>query len=113
MRAAAGPMIPVSPALADLMRKLAAFDTLIERQDFRRASVVAADVLALLERFDPRVYLPLIFSRFFAGLSTHAEQVEPLLHTTDSLGFRALDQLYRVDLDTFLAQEAGTDRAED
>ena len=45
-----GPVLPVSPALADLMRKLAAFDTLVERQDFRRASVVAADVLALVEQ---------------------------------------------------------------
>jgi hypothetical protein len=102
--ASAGPTIPVSPALADLMRKLAAFDALLARQDFVRASVVAADVLALLERFDPRVYLPLVFSRFFSGLSRHAEEVETLLQNTESLSFRALDQLYRVDLDAFLAQ---------
>jgi hypothetical protein len=105
----AGPVIPVSPALAQLMRKLAAFDTLVERQDFRRASVVAADVLALVESFDPRVYLPLIFSRFFAALSTHADEVEPLLGSTESLSFRAMDQLYRVDLDTFLAQSVKPD----
>ncbi|HLM47428.1 MAG TPA: type VI secretion system protein IglI family protein [Myxococcaceae bacterium] len=104
----AGPTLPVSPALAQLMRKLAAFDTLVERQDFQRASVVAADVLNVVEHFDPRVYLPALFSRFFAGLSTSAEQVEPLLQSTETLSFRALDQLYRVDLDTFLAQgEAG------
>jgi hypothetical protein len=110
---AAGPTIPVSPALAELMRKLAAFDTLVERQDFRRATVVAADVLALLERFDPRVYLPMLFSRFFAGLSQHAEEVEPLLGNTESLGFRALDQLYRVDLEAFLKQGAGSDGTEE
>ncbi|HYI00509.1 type VI secretion system protein IglI family protein [Hyalangium sp.] len=109
--AAAGPSVPVSPALAELLRKLAAFDTLVERQDFGRASVVAADVLAVVERFDPRVYLPSLFSRFFAGLSKHAEQVEPQLQGTESLSFRALDQLYRVDLETFLAQ--GEDGAED
>jgi hypothetical protein len=101
----AGPTMAVSPALAQLMRKLAAFDTLVERQDFRRATVVAADVLQVVEHFDPRVYLPAVFSRFFAGLSVAAEEVEPLLQGTDSLSFRALDQLYRVDLDTFLAQE--------
>ncbi|OJH40304.1 type VI secretion system protein IglI family protein [Cystobacter ferrugineus] len=105
--ASAGPTLPVSPALAQLMRKLAAFDTLIERQDYRRATVVAADVLQVVEHFDPRVYLPALFSRFFAGLSTKAEEVEPLLQSTDSLGFRALDQLYRVDLEAFLAQEDG------
>jgi hypothetical protein len=108
-----GPTVPVSPALAELMRKLAAFDTLIERQDFRRATVVAADVLALVERFDPRVYLPMIFSRFFAGLSTHAETVEPLLQGTESLSFRALDQLYRVDLEAFLKPDSESPGAEE
>ncbi|WP_257447005.1 type VI secretion system protein IglI family protein [Archangium lipolyticum] len=105
----AGPSMPVSPALAQLMSKLAAFDTLVERQDFLRASVVAADVLNVVEHFDPRVYLPALFSRFFAGLSTNAEQVEPLLQSTETLSFRALDQLYRVDLQTFLAQSANPD----
>ncbi|WP_224360572.1 type VI secretion system protein IglI family protein [Hyalangium versicolor] len=109
----AGPTIPVSPALADLMRKLAAFNTLVERGDMVKASVVAADVLALIERFDPRVYLPSLFSRFFSGLSTHAEQVEPLLQSTESLSFRALDQLYRVDLSAFLEQSAQLGEAED
>jgi hypothetical protein len=107
--AAAGPTMPVSPALAQLMRKLAAFDTLLERHDFQRASVVAADVLNVVEHFDPRVYLPALFSRFFVGLSMSAEQVEPLLHSTETLSFRALDQLYRVDLDAFLAQGADMD----
>jgi hypothetical protein len=101
---ATGPSLAVSPALAELMRKLAAFNTLVEREDFARASIVAADVLAVMERFDPRVYLPMLFSPFFAGLSRHAEQVEPLLQNTESLSFRALDQLYRVDLETFLKQ---------
>jgi hypothetical protein len=109
----AGPSVPVSPALAQLLNKLAAFDTLVERQDFQRATVVAADVLNLVEHFDPRVYLPALFSRFFAGLSTHAEQVEPLLQGTESLSFRALDQLYRVDLATFLAQGVNADEAEE
>ncbi len=84
-RRSRGPACPSLPRLAQLMRKLAAFDTLVEREDFQAASVVAADVLSLVERFDPRVYLPLLFSRFFAGLSTHAETLEPLLQGTDSL----------------------------
>lgn len=100
----AAPGLPISPAMALLLRKLAAFDALVAREDFLKAGVVAADVLATVERFDPRVYLPAIFSRFFTGLSTHAEVIEPLLHNTDSLSFRSLDQLFRVDLDAFLDQ---------
>jgi hypothetical protein len=100
----AAPGLPISPPMALLLRKLAAFDALIAREDYLKAGVVAADVLATVERFDPRVYLPTIFSRFFTGLSTHAEVIEPLLHNTDSLSFRSLDQLFRVDLDAFLEQ---------
>jgi len=109
----AGPSLPISPALAQLMRKLAAFDALLEQGDHQRAGVVAADVLQVLEHFDPRVYLPSLFSRFFAGLSAHAEQVEPMMQGTESLAFRALDHLYRVDLDAFLAQGAGPAGAEE
>ncbi|HEX8701275.1 MAG TPA: type VI secretion system protein IglI family protein [Myxococcaceae bacterium] len=105
----AEPGLPISPAMAVLLQKLAAFDTLIARQDFLKAGVVAADVLATVERFDPRVYLPVIFSRFFAGLSMHAQVIEPMLHNTDSLTFRSLDQLFRVDLGAFLDQPSRPD----
>ncbi|MBE4749512.1 hypothetical protein G4177_15210 [Corallococcus sp. ZKHCc1 1396] len=98
----AGPTVPMSPALAQLVRKLSAFEALVAREDFVKASVIAVDVLATVERFDPRVYLPMLFSGFFNGLSQHADAIEPMLHGTESLGFRALDQLYRVDLDAFL-----------
>ncbi len=103
---ASGPMLPISPALELLIRKLQAFETLTRREDFPKASVIATDVLATLERFDPRVYLPSLFTPFFSSLSAHAHALEPLLHETDTLAFRALQQLYQVDLDTFLAQAA-------
>ncbi|MBU8899462.1 hypothetical protein DRW03_28755 [Corallococcus sp. H22C18031201] len=105
-KAPSGPVLPISPPLAQLIRKLSAFEALIASQDFVKASVVAVDVLAVIERFDPRVYLPLLFSGFFTGLSQNADSIEPLLHNTESLAFRALDQLYRVDLDAFLVAQA-------
>jgi hypothetical protein len=103
---AAAPGLPISPAMELLLRKLQAFDTLVSQQDFLKAGIVAADVLGTIERFDPRIYMPTIFARFFSGLSTHAETLEPMLHNTESLAFRSLDQLYRVDLDAFLAQQS-------
>jgi hypothetical protein len=102
----AAPGLPISPAMELLLRKLEAFDTLVAEEDFLKAGIVAADVLGIIERFDPRVYLPTIFARFFSGLSSHAETLEPMLHNTESLAFRSLDQLYRVDLDAFLAQQS-------
>jgi hypothetical protein len=103
---APSPGLLISPAMELLLRKLQAFDVLVAQQDFLKAGIVAADVLGTIERFDPRVYLPTIFARFFSGLSSHAETLEPMLHNTESLAFRSLDQLYRVDLDAFLAQES-------
>jgi hypothetical protein len=97
------PMLPISPALGLLMRKLQGFNALVDGGDFLRASVVASDVLATLERFDPRVYLPALLTPFFTRLSTHAQDMESLMRDTDSLSFRALHQLYQVDLDTFMA----------
>ncbi|RKG59932.1 hypothetical protein D7X30_12975 [Corallococcus sp. AB011P] len=101
----AGPSVPMSPALAQLVRKLSAFEALVEREDYSKASVIAVDVLATVERFDPRVYLPQLFSGFFNGLAQHAEAIEPMLHNTETLSFRAMDQLYRVDLDAFLVAQ--------
>jgi hypothetical protein len=97
------PMLPISPALELLMRKLQGFNTLVDGGDFLKASVVASDVLALLERFDPRVYLPALLTPFFTRLSTHAQEMEHLMRDTESLSFRALHQLYQVDLNAFLA----------
>ncbi|RKG80718.1 hypothetical protein D7W82_29075, partial [Corallococcus sp. CA049B] len=105
-----GPTVPMSPALAQLVRKLSAFEALLEREDYNKASVIAVDVLATVERFDPRVYLPQLFSGFFNGLAQHAEAIEPMLHNTETLSFRAMDQLYRVDLDAFLVAQARQSR---
>lgn len=99
---AAGPGVPVSLALAELLRKLRAFDDLVKKEDFTKAGVIAADVLSIVENFDPRVYLPTIFAGFYAGLSAHIESLEPVLMSGETLAQKALTQLYRMDLDAFL-----------
>ncbi|NTX13467.1 hypothetical protein HUA76_21915 [Myxococcus sp. CA056] len=105
--------VPISAPLALLLRKLDAFNTLVDRGEMTKAGVIAADVLATVERFDPRVYLPSLFTRFYSGLSGHARDLEPFLQEADSLPMRALEQLYRVDLEAFLAQPSLTSREED
>lgn len=110
---APAPGLPISPAMALLLRKLEAFDALLARGELAKAGVVASDLLATVERFDPRVYLPSLFPRFFAGLSTHARKLEPFLQQSPSLPARALEQLYRVDLDAFLAQRVDAAGEED
>ncbi|MFS8066239.1 MAG: type VI secretion system protein IglI family protein [Byssovorax sp.] len=96
--------LEISPAMELLLRKLAAFETLVARGDLERAAVVAEDVRSTLDSFDPRVYLPRIFSSYARVLATY---VNDIAFHSDSIGsptWRALDQLYRIDLDAFLAK---------
>ncbi|MCP3064793.1 hypothetical protein LXT21_39080 [Myxococcus sp. K38C18041901] len=97
-----------SPAFEQLLRKLAAFEQLVKRQDYTRASVVATDVLHVIEHFDPLTYLPSLFSPFLAGMSEHAEHLEPRLQGARSLGGRVLEQLYRTDLEAFVRGSSST-----
>lgn len=101
------PELELSPALEQLLHKLAAFDRLVERQDFSRASMVATDVLHVIDHFDPLVYLPSLFSRFLSGLNAHAGRIEPLMQGSRSLSERALERLYRTDLQAFLSPAPG------
>lgn len=103
------PELEHSPALEQLLHKLAAFDKLVECQDFSRASMVATDVLHVIDHFDPLVYLPSLFSRFLSGLSAHAESIEPRMQGARSLSERALERLYRTDLKAFLNAASGAE----
>lgn len=100
------PSVPTSPAFQILLNKLEAFDRLVAQAEFQKASIVAADVLSIVEHFDPRLYFPSIFTRFFAGLSAHADALEPLLDGQASLPARSLQYLYQCDLEAFVAHRA-------
>lgn len=84
------------------MRKITAFGRLVRRRDYKRAAIVAADVLKSFESFDPRLYLPSVFTPFFVVLTQHGEKIEPLMQESDGLSSRALRHLYEVDLDAFV-----------
>lgn len=97
-----GKTTPVSVPLLQLMHKITAFGRLVRRRDYKRAAIVAADVMKAFESFDPRLYLPSIFTPFFSLLSHHGDKVEPLMKEPDGLSGRALRHLYEVDLDAFV-----------
>lgn len=97
-----GKTLPVSVPLLQLMHKITAFGRLVRRRDYKRAAIVAADVMKSFESFDPRLYLPSIFTPFFSLLSHHGDKVEPLMKEPDGLSGRALRHLYEVDLDAFV-----------
>lgn len=91
-----------SPAMQLLMRKLRAFETLIERGDMSKAALVASDIKQTIESFDPLVYLPGLFSTFFKLLSQSTGELLPHWEELHSPAGQALQSFYRVDLDGFL-----------
>ncbi|WP_437580601.1 type VI secretion system protein IglI family protein [Sorangium sp. So ce887] len=95
-------MIQVSPALERFIRKLEAFAGLVEQGEMGKAAIVARDIKAAVDDFDPRVYLPALLAPHFRLLSTHIEAIAPHWAAADSPAWEALEQLYQVDLDAFL-----------
>jgi len=94
--------LPESEPLRQLRRKLAAFQKLVSAGDEQRAAIVAADLLQTLEHFDPRLYLPSLFRRFFRVLSLVGNDLTPHMGERTDLSYKALLQLYQVDLDYFV-----------
>ncbi|MGK3983870.1 type VI secretion system protein IglI family protein [Sorangium sp. So ce136] len=96
--------IPTSPALKLLLQKLRAFETLVERGELQKAAIVAHDVRRTVESFDPKVYLPSLFSSYFARLAAHVDELSPHWEGAGSLPWQILEQFYQVDLDAFVGE---------
>ena len=99
-----------SEPLRQLRRKLAAFQKLVAADDHQRAAIVAADLLQTLDHFDPRLYLPFLFRKFFRILSVIGNDLTPHMEERTDLTYKALLQLYRVDLDYFVRSASNRKR---
>ncbi len=108
-RAAAGAPAGPPPAnfvegswrLEELMAKMSAFEALVRKKDFAKASIVAADISETVEHFDPRLFFPKLFAKFYALSFQHLEALEPQMANRETPSWKAMERLYRVDLDAF------------
>jgi hypothetical protein len=94
--------IAVSPAFAQLLRKIDAVGALLSRGDTERAAVVADDVRRTLKQFDPKVFFPDVFLPYFRLLSENIQEIAPHWDGIGNPRWEALAQLYEVSLDAFL-----------
>jgi hypothetical protein len=94
----------VSPAYFDLVEKLDAFRTLIEKRELLKASVVADDLMQTIENFDPRTYFPEMFADFSEELSRHIDELAPPWAERETMSWKAMVQFYRVDLRRFVGR---------
>jgi hypothetical protein len=114
---AAAPTVPVAqmPAgqgsfhLAQLHKKIAAFQSLIEKEKFEQASLVAFDIDQIIENFDPRLYFPEIFAEFSLQYSMNIKEILSSKKYVKSAEWQALKELYKVDIDRFAAMDLDLD----
>jgi hypothetical protein len=94
--------LSVSAAFVELLRKLEAFDALVAAGKYQKAALVADDLTDAISRFDPRVYFPDLFATFGKGLAENIEILGEHWGERESLGWKALEQFYRVDIKRFV-----------
>ncbi|HWU89800.1 MAG TPA: type VI secretion system protein IglI family protein, partial [Kofleriaceae bacterium] len=91
-----------SPALAALQAKLRGFQDLVVRGELARAAIVATDVRATIDHFDPIAFFPAMFAPYFKALHQVIEELTPYLDRAGDPAWDALASYYRADLRGFL-----------
>lgn len=85
-----------------LIRKLHAFDRLIAGKKYPSAALVADDINSIIANFDPKVYFPKLFTRFSLQLAAHINELVSCEEYKNTVGWQAMQELYKVDLDSFV-----------
>jgi hypothetical protein len=85
-----------------LYKKLQLFEDLIEKQDFEKAALIADDITTTIKNFDPTLFFPKLFSRYFALTATHIDTLSDEWNNKTSLKWEALNRLYQTDIEGFI-----------
>lgn len=96
------PGFEVSPAMGELLRKLQAFETLIEKGNFMHAALVADDINQIMANFDPRVYFPKIFTTFFRLQALNFGELANFAEYREMPEWLALHEWFNSDIDNFV-----------
>ncbi|MEN6375664.1 MAG: type VI secretion system protein IglI family protein [Smithella sp.] len=90
-----------------LMRKLDAFDKLIEADKLALAAIVADDINNTISNFDPKLYFPGLFTRFYMQFAKNVNQLINYVQFKNSAAWMTLQELYKVDIESFIEFDAG------
>jgi hypothetical protein len=93
--------IEVSHHMELLLKKLAAFEYLLQEQNFPRAALVADDINQTLESFDPRVYFPKTFGNFVKLQVLNFEELSVYEEHRGSQQWQAMQDWLKIDVDSF------------
>jgi len=91
-----------------LLRKMKAFERLIEKEEFNKAAIVADDINDVIANFDPRIYFPKIFSRYSLLRALKIADISAFEEYKGSVEWQTMQDLYKVDLDSFVSLDSET-----
>ncbi|QMV14485.1 type VI secretion system protein IglI family protein [Vibrio spartinae] len=95
-----------SNALAQLLKKMTVFQNLLQQQDYLKAAIIKEDIAHIIENFDPRLYFPALFGPYVQAQISHGEALmEAQMALSQQASIDALNELYHMDLDAFIALE--------
>jgi len=86
-----------------LLKKIGAFEHLIQNKNYAMASLVADDINAIISDFDPKLYFPELFKKFSYLLALNISQFSAFDEKKQTLEWQAMQELYKTDLDSFMA----------
>lgn len=94
--------LPFSPLMDELIKKINLFETLIQEKKLLKASFIGNDIQNILDNFDPALFFPQIFSKYFSLLAKHIETLTIEWEQKGTPQWDALQKLYQTDVETFL-----------
>jgi hypothetical protein len=91
-----------SEAMELFFQKIQTFESLIDKKDFAKAALVSDDITNTIEHFDPSIFFPKLFSRYFALIAEHIDTLSQEWENKKSLRWQSLHRLYHTDLEEFI-----------
>lgn len=85
-----------------LLKKLAAFERLLQEKKIPRAALVAFDINQTLSNFDPQIYFPKIFESFVRLQALNFEALAEYAEDQESPQRRAMQDWLKVNIDSFI-----------
>lgn len=85
-----------------LLKKLAAFERLLQEEKFPRAALMAVDINETLSNFDPKIYFPKIFETFVRLQALNFEELSSYVENQDSAQWQVMQDWLKVDVDSFI-----------
>ena len=94
--------IEVSYHLELLLKKLAAFEQLLEENKFPQAALLADDINQTFHTFDPKIYFPKMFETFVRLQAINFEELSALAGQEENPYWQAMQEWLKVDIDSFI-----------